>query len=394
MLDFKSFLDTTVLQEKKPVTFKLLARTLNIHVNLAKQALYQYATSEPSVTTIYCITGILEDNVTSIQLIESNKLEETKKRYLKVSSVHVYSIIPYQPKDLSVLVLANKDIMNVSREDRIKNGLIQNRAIEIKKVNQSTTTSSTNTTKSTVNIQSSNHANQIKTTTSSTSTKSKVTTPAKRKGTLSFDKAPKPKKSATETTKSVVETSNSEQPEFKNKTIKSIQISDDEEDEEDEESLDARLARSATIHVNDIFSDDEEMDDESKSTKATDNSANGENKTTTAAAPDMDIDIDNHDDDKNEPEPSALSDENENHEVTPGKIRRKVQKKKTYKNERGFLVTETVWEWEEVDDDTVHKSAEASTKKTPTLQQSKTAKKPTNSKKTEQKSLLSFWGKQ
>ncbi|CAO3626179.1 unnamed protein product [Cunninghamella echinulata] len=337
MLNFKSFLDTTVLQEKKPVTFKLLARTLNIHVNLAKQALYQYATSEPSVTTIYCITGTLEDNATSIQLVESDKLEETKKRFLEVSSIHVYSIIPYQPKDLSVLVLANKDIMNVSREDRIKNGLIQNKSIEVKKVNQPTLTSSINTTKSTVNIQSSNHANQIKTTTSSTSTKSKTTTPAKRKGTLSFDKAPKPKKSATETTKSVAETSNSEQPESKNRTIKSIQISDDEEDEEDEESLDARLARSATIHVNDIFSDDEEMVDEPKSTKMADSSASEEKKTTTVTTPDMDIDIDNDNDDKNEPESSVLSDENENHEVTPGKIRRKVQKKKTYKNERGFL---------------------------------------------------------
>ncbi|CAO3609145.1 unnamed protein product [Cunninghamella blakesleeana] len=393
MVNFKSFLNTTVLEEKKPVTYKCLSRNLNINVNLAKQALYQYAISEPTVTAIYCITGTLEEKTTSIQLVESNKLEDAKQRYLQISSIHVYSIMPYQPKDLSVLTIANKDIMDTSREDRIRNGLIRNNGIEMETANLQN-----KTTKPIVNTQISTHTKQqsktVTTLNDSTKShsKSSKSIPAKRKGTLSFENmGSKSKKTVTEKPSPTKETPKP-QPETKKRVIKSIQESDDDEDEdEDEESLDARLARSATIQVNDIFSDDDDevMEDDSKSIKNVKNEKE--------ASPDMDIDID-HDDDhiKKNTKSSALSNEDEDHEATPGKTRRKVEKKKTYKNERGFLVTETVWEWEEVETDAENKEATKSPSSlsiSPSSQQPKSAKKSMNSKKTEQKSLLSFWGK-
>ncbi|SAM09340.1 hypothetical protein [Absidia glauca] len=259
-MDYKDYLDTTVLQEKKPVTYRSLARSLNIHVNVAKQALYQYSLAQQStVSTIYCLTGTSIDNTSSIRLVNEDDLEETKKEYRQLSGVHVYSVLPCKPKDLSVLVTVHKDMVAVPLEDRVKNGLIWNNSVStIKPGSKPTTTSTTTPTPAPKPPSVPATTTPSKTTFGSSSTTTKKpaasTTPAKRKGTLSFEKAaPKAKKQATEKKKSP-------SPPPASRKVKTIQVSEDEESE-DEEALDARLARSAKIQANDFFSDDDDGDE-------------------------------------------------------------------------------------------------------------------------------------
>ncbi|ORZ23248.1 DNA polymerase subunit Cdc27 [Absidia repens] len=408
-MDFKDYLDTTVLQEKKPVTYRSLARKLNIHVNIAKQVLYHYSTVEPSVVPVFCLTGTLADNSFSIRLVNQDDLDETKKLYRQLSGVHVYSLLPCRPKDFSVLVAANKDMVAVSVEDRIKNGLIYNSSVKTNNQGNAEVsslpppsdskahiTSTPSPTKNTTEKSIFGSASTTKSTAMATA-KSKMTsstTPTKRKGTLSFEKAtPRAKKQELEKPKSPP-------PSTPCRKIKIIQESDEEESE-DEEALDERLARSAKIQVNDIFSDDEEEQNPDVETNSKDDDDDDDDdggaRSTTTRPSSMDIDTD---DDNIAEDVSTKMDQDENNEqdqqITPGKIRRKVQKKKTYRNERGFLVTEDVWEWEEVDSDT------PATKTTAGLPKSKTAASPSSPAKRsstpkkapgEQKSLLSFWGK-
>ncbi|CAO3591339.1 unnamed protein product [Absidia cylindrospora] len=404
-MDFKDYLDTTVLQEKKPVTYRSLARNLNIHINTAKQALYHYSTVEFSVVAVFCLTGTLTDNSFSIRLVNQDDLDETKKLYRQLSGVHVYSVLPCRPKDFSVLVAANKDMVAVSVEDRIKNGLIFNDSVKTNNLgnavvpslpssstSKAPTTSTPSPTKNTTEKSIFGSASTTKST-ATTATKSKTTsstTPTKRKGTLSFDKAtPRAKKQELEKPKSPP-------PSTPRRKIKTIQVSDEEESE-DEEALDERLARSAKIQVNDIFSDDEEEQNPDISTNSKDDNDEEETRSTTARPSSMDIDTD--DDNKTE-DVSTKMDQDENkgrdQETTPGKVRRKVQKKKTYRNERGFLVTEDVWEWEEVDADMPTTKTTSPSPKSKTAASPKPpAKKSSTPKKApgEQKSLLSFWGK-
>ncbi|KAI8327596.1 DNA polymerase subunit Cdc27 [Chlamydoabsidia padenii] len=371
-MDYKDYLDTTVLQEKTPVTYRSLARRLNIHVNTAKQALYQYSLGQRSVVVIYYLSGTLVDNSFAIRLVNQDDLEETKKLYRQLSGVHVYSLLPCKPKDLSVLVTVHKDMVDATIEDRVKNGMISNDSISIVKSGTKTVTTTTTTpapkapsiTSSASIKDISSKSNITKKPTPSTAT---TQIPAKRKGTLSFEKATPKKKVA-------VEKKRSPSPSPSRK-VKSIQISDDEESE-DEEALDARLARSAKIQVSDIFSDDDE--DENMTNTSEQKPEDDDHSMKTASPSPDNIEYDDVKEDK-EPEETT----------TPGKIRRKVQKKKTYRNDRGFLVTEDVWEWEEVDAEVSAPSKPEAPKAKPAPKKSSTTKKASG----EQKSLLSFWGK-
>ncbi|KAI8086680.1 DNA polymerase subunit Cdc27 [Halteromyces radiatus] len=378
-MEYKAFLDTTILQEKRPVTYRSLARSQNIHVNVAKQALYHYTTVESSAVAIYCLTGTLADNTLSVRLVNQADLQEMKKRYRQITGIHVYSVLPYDPKDLSVLVTTNTDMVTSSLDDKIKNGLIQNKSLKIINNTSSTTTPAATQPPSVSKKEPSTAPVSSSTTKKPAPAATKPVTPSKRKGTLSFAKASsQPKKQAVEAPKT--SPSSTSQP----RKVKTIQESDDDESE-DEEELDARLARSAKIEVDDIFSDDGDDDDEAMTDTGKEDNAEDKG----APSPTMDVDEENETT-ADKASISSKSDEEEDQQqeqvTTPGKVRRKVQKKKTYKNERGFLVTEDVWEWEEVDADEVPKTSAPSPKKTPPS---------TPSKKTsgQQKNLLSFWGK-
>ncbi|ORX43205.1 hypothetical protein DM01DRAFT_1387187 [Hesseltinella vesiculosa] len=375
MAEIISYLDTTIQHEKKTITFKGLSRAMNLHVNVAKQALYDYAASHQDLTAVYSVSGSLENKSFLVKLSTANDLNDTKHLFQKVLGVHVYCILPNMPKDAAPLVQANHDLANASIDDRFEQGMIRNKAITLRSkstVKAAPPASTPPTTSQPAPKPVSNPVlNKASKTTSPASAKpitqtkatAKATTPAKRKATLTFD-GHKAKKQA------VQEKVNDDKPTTSRK-VRTIQESDEEEEEEDEESLDARLARSATLQNNDdFFSDDED-------------------------------DVKDHDMNDAQPkspepaaQPSSPVETTELSETTsaPGVRRRKIQRKKTYKNEQGYLVTEMVSDWEEVpEEDVPSTSAKPVQKPAP----APTSKKSSGSKKTntEQRSLLSFWGK-
>ncbi|CAO3676900.1 unnamed protein product [Rhizopus stolonifer] len=104
-----------------------------------------------------------------------------------------------------------------------------------------------------------------------------------------------------------------------------------------------------------------------------------------------------------EPSKGSEMEEVDDTPVEPGKIKRKVLKKKTTTNARGHLVTEEVWEWETVDATDEEKDKPATAKPaTPKPAPAKpatpanptsTKKTPGNKKTVQSKNILSFFGK-
>lgn len=83
-------------------------------------------------------------------------------------------------------------------------------------------------------------------------------------------------------------------------------------------------------------------------------------------------------------------------DAAPGerrRLKRKILRKKHYKDEKGFLVTEDVYDWESYSEDET--TPPVLKRKAPPASPSKTdSKKPARkSGPADQKSLLSFWGK-
>lgn len=90
---------------------------------------------------------------------------------------------------------------------------------------------------------------------------------------------------------------------------------------------------------------------------------------------------------KPEDEPSATPRERR-------RLKRKVLKQKRYQDERGFLVSEDVYEWESYSEDETT-SEPVLKRKAPPASPSKNDSKKTAKKGStaDQKSLLSFWGR-
>ncbi|KAL1643684.1 hypothetical protein SLS58_004699 [Diplodia intermedia] len=142
---YKDHLAARVLQESRPITYKLLSRELKVHVHQAKQMLYHFHATENqkrpgSVHATYIITGTkhaghltqtnghadedvpmrsspipsslpdapAEDEqsrlkVTSIKLVREEDVDEAKEQFEEITSFHVYSLEPGPLKDLQVL---------------------------------------------------------------------------------------------------------------------------------------------------------------------------------------------------------------------------------------------------------------------------------------------------
>ncbi|KAI8970401.1 DNA polymerase subunit Cdc27-domain-containing protein [Mycotypha africana] len=79
-MGYEEYLNITVLQENKPVTYKSMARSLGIHVNKAKQALYEFSKQHSNVHAVYCLTGTTLDNQFKIQLVKDADVEGTDEK--------------------------------------------------------------------------------------------------------------------------------------------------------------------------------------------------------------------------------------------------------------------------------------------------------------------------
>ncbi|KAG1143921.1 hypothetical protein G6F37_007413 [Rhizopus arrhizus] len=359
MSDYKEFLDIAVFQENKPVTYKFLARSLGIHVKNAKQALHEFSTSQNNVYAIYCITGIkLSSGEFNIQLIKEDELEATKKKYKSISSTYVYSVASYDLDDFSILYTATKDIPKIPLEDRIKCGVLRNANVQYKSL--SAKGSKPPPPSPALNVPISKQP-MIAT---NSATKRKGITPIE---------APFPKKVAVE--KPVKNTIKSDSKKTKKSSPAAKPVPKKKTDDE------TRMAKTS-LKMEDIFSDDEKDDDKPQSPSPQEEEED-------IIMMEADEDIEKAKQPSKEPE-----DDLQDTPVEPGKIRRKVLKKKTTTNARGHLVTEETWEWETVDASEEAPNKPVTPKSTATKTISTSNKKSiAQPKKKNQASILNFFGK-
>ncbi|RSL84725.1 hypothetical protein CEP51_003734 [Fusarium floridanum] len=133
MDEHRKFLADRLLSEERPITYRVLSRALDVHVNTAKEMLYDFhkyqnASRANSVHATYLIYGTRSsDNqepdgdvemassapeneafservpVTTLTLAREEELSDILADHQKVTSIHVYSLAPHPQKDLSLL---------------------------------------------------------------------------------------------------------------------------------------------------------------------------------------------------------------------------------------------------------------------------------------------------
>jgi DNA polymerase delta subunit 3 len=121
MLEDSLYLDNLqefVQDESRIVTYKWLSRKLDVPTDAAKRMLYAYvehcqSSSIPRPTVIYAVTGLIHSDKGKchcVTLVREEELEDTKKNFISVRCVHIYSIQQARIKDSSTLFAADYDI--------------------------------------------------------------------------------------------------------------------------------------------------------------------------------------------------------------------------------------------------------------------------------------------
>lgn len=158
----KSYLAATVLSDGRIVTYRLLSRAQKVHVNTAKEVLYEFHQQQNSkkpgsVHATYLISGVRhlavapeknndpmevdglpsssfpvsslpsqepgddERIISSIVLVREEDLERVQSTFKKINSIHIYSLAPQPIKDLQVLSSVNQDIRReYAKEDPLE----------------------------------------------------------------------------------------------------------------------------------------------------------------------------------------------------------------------------------------------------------------------------------
>ncbi|CAH0025522.1 unnamed protein product [Clonostachys rhizophaga] len=153
MDEYKKFLADRLLSDEQPITYRLLSRALGIHVNTAKEMLYDYHTYQngikaESIHATYVVYGTKTQNntaedgdvemsssmpeheplsetvpTTTLALIRQENLEAALAEYQEVVSIHVYSLAPGPQRDVSLLYDVAKSLAEyTSKEDPLTAG--------------------------------------------------------------------------------------------------------------------------------------------------------------------------------------------------------------------------------------------------------------------------------
>ncbi|CAG9946749.1 unnamed protein product [Clonostachys rosea f. rosea IK726] len=157
MDEYKKFLADRLLSDEQPITYRLLSRALGIHVNTAKEMLYDYHTYQngikaESIHATYVVYGTktqdstaedgdvemgssmpehepLSETVptTTLALVRQENLEEGNSaalaEYQEVVSIHMYSLAPGPQRDVSLLYDVAKSLAEyTSKEDPLTAG--------------------------------------------------------------------------------------------------------------------------------------------------------------------------------------------------------------------------------------------------------------------------------
>ncbi|XP_055971887.1 DNA polymerase delta subunit 3 isoform X1 [Sorex fumeus] len=127
-------IDEFVTDQNKIVTYKWLSYTLGVHVNQAKQMLYDYVerkrkeNSGAQLHVTYLVSGSLVQNGHSchkVAVVREENLEAVKSKLSVTASVHVYSIQKAMLKDSGPLFNTDYDILKSNLQNCSKYSAIQ-----------------------------------------------------------------------------------------------------------------------------------------------------------------------------------------------------------------------------------------------------------------------------
>uniref|UniRef100_A0A8D0BHP5 DNA polymerase delta subunit 3 n=1 Tax=Salvator merianae TaxID=96440 RepID=A0A8D0BHP5_SALMN len=116
-------IDEFVTDQNRVVTYKWLSYTLGVHVNQAKQMLYDYVerkrkeNSGAQLHVTYLVAGNLVQNGSTchkVAVVKEEKLEAMKSKLSTIACVHVYSIQKATLKDSSPLYNTDYDIIKAN----------------------------------------------------------------------------------------------------------------------------------------------------------------------------------------------------------------------------------------------------------------------------------------
>ncbi|KAG2187535.1 hypothetical protein INT44_005224 [Umbelopsis vinacea] len=413
------------------VTYRTLSRKANINVTAAKKLLYQFvSTTKHNVSATYCISG---EGLTSIpgneptqtiRLVDAEDLEgklellifhkyrsmvsngiitrifyqEARKQFKYISGVHIYSVQPSKLKvrnnndnDHSVLVTASSDLPTYSLADLPRLGVIRDTSITTSESRQAAPPPSSHPKAAAASKPPSAPTPVSKPIPAKQQTKAQANQEKanqkkseQRNVASLFSAAAAKKDKPVAKPKPIAQPAPvSESAPSKSRNVKKIQS--DSEEEEDDEEMDRRLAASSrqADSVEDFWKD-EEVDPVSPS------------KTNSAQEADSEATPINQPDDTAEAEEVIVTkpaDEDVQAPRERRRLKRKVLKKKHYKDESGYLVTDDVYEWESYSEEET--TEPVLKRKAPPASPSKNDSKKSAKKGSaaDQKSLLSFWGK-
>ncbi|OTB10032.1 hypothetical protein K445DRAFT_323425 [Daldinia sp. EC12] len=149
MEDYMQYLAQKLLTEDQLVTYRLLSRALKVHVNTAKEMLYEFHKSQNdkrpgSLHATYLIYGTkkaavkveesdgdvkMTDSQTSeemhvpfsdevptytLSIVKEEQLQELLAEYDEVTSIHIYSLAPHPLKDLQLLADTARQVLELS----------------------------------------------------------------------------------------------------------------------------------------------------------------------------------------------------------------------------------------------------------------------------------------
>ncbi|KAI7865273.1 hypothetical protein BDF14DRAFT_1039631 [Spinellus fusiger] len=103
----EDFLTAKLYHDKEPVTYRLLSRHCCISAQQAKVNLESYAIKHPQFYPVYCLVGVLlnsKDAALSLRIVRGEERETAKRAFFSLSEEHFYCLVPYQPKNLSIIV--------------------------------------------------------------------------------------------------------------------------------------------------------------------------------------------------------------------------------------------------------------------------------------------------
>ncbi|KAM9170753.1 DNA polymerase delta subunit 3 isoform 1-T1 [Pangshura tecta] len=119
-------IDEFVTDQNRIVTYKWLSFTLGVHVNQAKQMLYDYVerkrkeNSGAQLHVTYLVAGNLIQNghiCHKVAVVREDKLEAMKSKLATLASVHVYSIQKAMLKDSGPLYNTDYDIVKTNLQN-------------------------------------------------------------------------------------------------------------------------------------------------------------------------------------------------------------------------------------------------------------------------------------